>query len=146
MFEYYLFLKKILSFQISIFFINVRVWRGTEDGEGHYTDVQPLQPTMTMTIPESTEECAMTITGTLSKAAENGQLPSVIPASGDSVTSTCYYFSDLTAVAGNTYYYVLEDINQQGERDFHCNDLATVPQSQIDDVDKAKAFCHQLSQ
>lgn len=123
-----------------------RIWRGIEDSTGSY-EVTPLRE---FSKPEqinygTNENCSSEIQGQLKENNfySNYQYISAI---GNSIESTCYSFMDISDLNRGTYYYLLEDISDDGTRKFHCDriDAVTIGRQELfSDLNAAIAFCKQ---
>ena len=123
-----------------------RIWRGIEDSTGYY-EVTSLRE---LSNPEqinygTNENCFNEIQGQLKENNfySNHQYISAI---GNSIESTCYSFIDISDLNRGTYYYLLEDISDDGTRKFHCDQIDVVTighQKLFPDLNAAIAFCKQ---
>ena len=100
--------------------------RATRDRYGNY-EVTLLEKFshFEQVIPELNEDCSVKIQGQL-KANNSNRPPKLVPAVGNSVESTCYSFVDTSNLRDGTYYYLLEDIDNNGNSTFHCNHIDTI--------------------
>jgi hypothetical protein len=91
-----------------------RIWRGIKDNSGNYTNITTL--TELSSYQTDCTEGELTIA-----SPESSQF---ILAAGNEREGACYSFADNTITQDGTYYYVLEDIDNEGKSTFHCNNLA----------------------
>lgn len=65
-------------------------------------------------------------------------------------TGTSYSVEDTTLPNGNTYYYVLEDINNTGENTLQCDHISAVslgePLQKTDAIEKVKSICKEYAE
>jgi len=65
-------------------------------------------------------------------------------------TGTSYSVEDATVANGNTYYYVLEDINNAGENTLQCDYISAVsigkPLQDTEAVEKVKQICEEYAE
>ncbi|NJO18029.1 MAG: hypothetical protein HC877_20565 [Thioploca sp.] len=114
-----------------------RIWRGIENSSGNYTNITTL--TELSSYQTNCTEGELTIA-----SPESNQL---ILAAGNERQGACYSFVDNTITQDGTYYYVLEDINNEGESIFHCDNLAaaTIGQGLAIDLESATNYCNQVT-
>ena len=81
--------------------------------------------------------------GNLSVSTQN----QIIIATGNSATGACYSFEDISVLDEGTYYYLLEDINTNGDSTFHCKniDAVTIGQGPTIDLPSAIDFCKKVT-
>jgi len=120
-----------------------RLWRATKDQYGSY------KPTILKEFghsekvnPEPNENCSTKIQGQLN-ADSSSQFPKLISTIGNSAESTCYSFTDTSNLSDGTYYYLLEDIDDNGKSTFHCDyiDAVTIGQGHAIDLEAAVNYC-----
>ena len=127
--------------------VGFRLWRATKDQYGSYEPIilkefaHPEQVN-----PEPNEDCSTKIQGQL-KTDNSNQLPQLISAIGNSAESTCYSFTDTSDLSDGTYYYLLEDIDDNGKSTFHCDhiDAVTVGQGPAIDLPLAMNYCKEVT-
>jgi hypothetical protein len=75
------------------------------------------------------------------------QNSSTISALGNSRESTCYSFIDTDSLGDGTYYYLLEDISDNGKVTFHCGqvDAVTIGQGPAIDLELAINYCKEVT-
>jgi len=124
-----------------------RAWRATKDQYDNY------KPTLLREFghseqfdPDPDESCSTKIQGQL-KADNPSQPPKLISAIGNSAESTCYSFTDTSNLNDGTYYYLLEDIGDNGKSTFHCDqiDAVTVGQGPAIDLESAINYCKEVT-
>jgi len=124
-----------------------RFWRATKNQYNNY------EPTLLREFgnskqisPKFDEDCSTKIQGQL-KADNSNQLPKLISAIGNSAESTCYSFTDTSDLSDGTYYYLLEDIGDNGKNIFHCDqiDAVTVGQGPAIDLESAINYCKEVT-
>jgi hypothetical protein len=123
------------------------IWRGIEDGKGSY------KPTILREFshpeqvnPEPNENCLTKIQGQL-KINSSSQPPKLTSAIGNSAESTCYSFIDTSNLSDGIYYYLLEDISDNGKSTFHCDqiDAVTIGQGPAIDLESAINYCKEVT-
>lgn len=114
-----------------------RVWRSVKNNDNHYTNITML--TKLTSFQTDCTEGELTIA-----SPESSQL---ILAAGNERQGACYTFVDNTITQEGTYYYVLEDIDNEGKSTFHCNNLAaaTIGQGLAIDLESATNYCKQVT-
>ncbi|NJO15837.1 MAG: hypothetical protein HC877_08840 [Thioploca sp.] len=119
------------------------IWRGIKNDAGDYevTSLKEFGHTKQIN-PEPNENCSAKIQGQL-RVDNSGKLQQPISAIGNSAESTCYSFTDTSNLSDGTYYYLLEDISDDGKRTFHCDhiDAVTVGQGSAIDLQSAINYC-----
>jgi hypothetical protein len=123
-----------------------RVWRGMEDNHGGYTIVAfKAWGDVEQRVPETSENCSVIIQGQLKENTNN--FYQFISAMGNSTESTCYSFTDTNLLEEGTYYYVLEDIDENGNHTFHCDNMAatTIGHSSTINLEAAITYCNKLT-
>jgi hypothetical protein len=153
---------KLISFQSTLIGINnylswitsneinnigFYLWRAVKNQHGGY------KPTLIGELgyseqvnPEPNENCSTKIQGQL-EANNSAKLPKPISAIGNSTESTCYSFTDTSNLSDGTYYYLLEDIGDDGKSTFHCDhiDTATIGQGPAIDLESAINYCKEVT-
>ena len=109
-----------------------RLWHITHNSHGEYYDLTSL-------VGDISKDKGNT-EGLLSR-----KLVPLIPATGDSVQGTCYAFLDSTRIMTGTHYYMLEDIDTEGNSTFHCDYIraVSVVQESTSDLPSIINFCKQ---
>lgn len=124
-----------------------RLLRGIKNNAGNY-EVTPLRELSysKQINPEPNKNCSTKIQGQL-KADNSSQPPKLISTVGNSAESTCYSFTDTSNLSDETYYYLLEDIDNNGNSTFHCNhlDAVTVGQGPAIDLESAINYCKEVT-
>jgi hypothetical protein len=125
------------------------IWRGVkiENGSGDYEATflrERIKPELID--PESDEDCIIKIRGQLKEANFSRKLKS-ISAVGNSTESICYSFTDISDLDNGTYYYLLEDISNNGKSTFHCKhiDAVTIGQGPAIDLESAINYCKEVT-
>ncbi len=127
--------------------VGFRLWRAIKE---QYTDYRPTLlrefGNSEQVNPEPNENCSTKIQGQL-KADNSTQFPELISAIGNSVESTCYSFTDTSDLSNGTYYYLLEDIGDNGDSTFHCDqiDTVTIGQGPAIDLESAINYCKEVT-
>jgi len=127
--------------------VGFHVWRGIKNNASNYK-VTPLKELgySKQVNPEPNEGCSTKIQGQL-KANNSNQPPQLISAVGNSAESTCYSFTDTSNLSDGNYYYLLEDIGDDGKSTFHCDhiDTATIGQGPAIDLESAINYCKEVT-
>jgi Leucine-rich repeat (LRR) protein len=112
------------------------LWRAAVDDNGGYTKIIALEE-----LNSHQMDC---VEGKLTAVNEPIQQ---ITAIGNSREGACYFFKDNSINEEGTYYYVLEEVEMNGKRTFHCNDMdaVTIDQGPAIDLTVAKRFCQQAT-
>jgi len=125
-----------------------RIWRAIKDDNGDYIDITLLGEFghSDQVNPEPNENCSTKIQGQL-KVGNSNQSPKLVSAIGNSAESICYSFADTSNLGNGTYYYLLEDINNNSESTFHCDqiDAITVGQGPAIDLESAINYCKEIT-
>lgn len=123
------------------------IWRGIKNNASNY-EVTPLKELgySEQVNPELNENCSTQIQGQL-EVDNSNQPPKLISAVGNSAESTCYSFTDTSNLSDGTYYYLLEDIDDNGKSTFHCDhiDAVTVGQGTVIDLPSAINYCEEVT-
>ncbi|NJO18446.1 MAG: hypothetical protein HC877_22740 [Thioploca sp.] len=141
--------KIIMEWKTNSEFNNIgsRIWRGIEDSVGNYKVTLLRESNHSKQInPESNKGCSTKIQGQLE--ADNSSQPSkLISAIGNSAESTCYSFTDTSDLSDGTYYYLLEDIGDNGDSTFHCDqiDAVAIGQGPAIDLESAINYCKEVT-
>ena len=125
-----------------------RIRRATKDQDGSYRSVilgelddpEPVSPGFN-------EDCSTKIQGQL-EISDFSQSPRLISAIGNPIDSTCYSFTDTSNLSDGTYYYLLEDIDDDdGKSTFHCDhiDVVTIGQGPPVDLQSAIDYCKKVT-
>jgi hypothetical protein len=127
--------------------LGFQLWRGMENSNGNYQLTLLTEKSSEVINPDPNEDCSIKIQGQLQIKAPNQPFKPTISAVGDSMASTCYSFEDTNISGKGTYYYVLADIEANGKRSFHCNQIeaVTVGQGAAMDLDRAKNYCREVT-
>jgi hypothetical protein len=127
--------------------LGFQLWRGMENSNGNYQLALLTEQSSEVVNPDPNEDCSIKIQGQLKRKNPNQRPLELIPAVGDSMASTGYSFEDTNIFGDGTYYYVLADIEANGKRTFHCNqiDAVTVGQGAAIDLDRAKNYCREVT-
>jgi hypothetical protein len=122
--------KVLLKWDADSEFGNVgfRVWRAVDSGNGNYKDISTLKSTY------SNELVAVPITNGLSK---------LIPTKGEREKKSSYSYVNTAEGKNKTFYYLLEDVDFDGQSTFHCDKIqaVTVGKGYAIDLKIAKRFC-----
>lgn len=96
--------------------------------------------------PDYNENCLTKIQGQL-KVNSSSQSSKLVSAVGNSAESTCYSFTDTSDFSDGTYYYLLEDIDDNGDSTFHCDqiDAVTIGQGPTIDLESAINYCKEVT-
>lgn len=124
-----------------------RLWRATKDQYGGYESILLGEFSDSEQVdPEPNEDCSIKIQGQL-KVDNSSRLPKLISAVGNSAESTCYSFTDASNLGDGTYYYLLEDIDDDGKSTFHCDhiDAVIVDQGPAIDLPSAINYCKKVT-
>lgn len=110
-----------------------RFWRATADGYGAYTNIITLEQTA-----NGQGLTALPVANRLSD---------LIPALGRKDQGRTYAYVDTSTEQNATYYYLLEDVDMNGMRTFHCDHLmaATVGQGPAMNLEAAKGYCRMVT-
>ncbi|HDN27020.1 MAG TPA: hypothetical protein ENG03_08000 [Thioploca sp.] len=114
-----------------------RIWRVTKDCHGGYTNTTLLE--------ELTSYQAGCLKGEL--IATTGKPSQLISAVGNSREGAYYSVVDTSVTKDGTYYYVLEEVEMNKERIFHCDNIAaaTKGRGSAVDLDAARNYCQQVT-
>jgi hypothetical protein len=95
---------------------------------------------------DSKGSCSNEIQGQLKMVAPNPN-SSTIPAIGNSRESTCYSFIDTSYLNNGTYYYLLENISDNGKSTFHCDqiDAVIIGQGSVINLESAINYCKKVT-
>jgi hypothetical protein len=124
-----------------------RFWRATKDQYNNYEPILLGEFGDSERIsPKFDEGCLTKIQGYLKKDNSN-QHSKLISTIGNSAESTCYSFTDTSNLSDGTYYYLLEDIGNNGDSTFHCDqiDAVTIGQGTAIDLPSAINYCKEVT-
>ncbi len=127
--------------------LGFRVWRGIKNSTSGYEPTLLKEFNLPEQVnPEPNENCSTKIQGQL-KVDNSNQSPKLISAIGNSTESTCYSFTDTSNLSDGTYYYLLEDISDDGKSTFHCDyiDAVTIGQGPAIDLQPAINYCKEVT-
>ncbi|NJO15382.1 MAG: hypothetical protein HC877_06440 [Thioploca sp.] len=125
-----------------------RLWRAIENGNGNYINITTLREfgRTEQIEANSDENCLTKIQGQL-KVDNSDQTLKFISAVGNSAESTCYSFTDTSNLNDGTYYYLLEDIGDNGNSTFQCDHIGAViiGQGPVIDLQSAMNYCKEVT-
>ncbi|NJO18509.1 MAG: hypothetical protein HC877_23090 [Thioploca sp.] len=126
--------------------VGFRLRRAIEDQNGGYDSIVLGESDSKQIDLDSNESCSNEIQGQLQMVAPNPN-SSTIPAIGNSRESTCYSFIDTSHLNEGTYYYLLENISDNGKGTFHCDqiDAVTIGQGPTIDLKSAINYCKKVT-
>lgn len=124
-----------------------RLWRAIKDQYGSYEPALLRELGQSKQVnPEPNENCSTKIQSQL-KVDNSTRFPKLISAIGNSTESTCYSFTDTSNLSDGTYYYLLEDIDDNGDSTFHCDQInaVTIGQGPAIDLESAINYCKEVT-
>jgi hypothetical protein len=126
--------------------VGFRLRRAIENQNGSYDSMVLGESNSRLIALDSKGNCSNEIQGQL-KIVEPDQNSSIISAIGNSRESTCYSFIDTNSLSNGTYYYLLEDIGDNGKITCHCDqiDAVTIGQGPVIDLESAINYCKEVT-
>jgi len=126
--------------------VGFRLRRAVENQNGGYDSVVLGESDSRQIALGSSGSCSNEIQGQL-KIIDLNQNSNTISAIGNSRESTCYSFIDTNSLSDETYYYLLEDIGDNGDSTFHCDqiDAVTIGQGPAVELESAINYCKEVT-
>ena len=124
-----------------------RLCRGIERGNNDYQPVPLGKLSSELVNSDFGEDCSTKprIKGQLEEIDYNNN--KLVSTSGDLENGACYSFTDTSNLNDGTYYYLLEDIDDNGDSTFHCDHInaVTIGQAPTIDLESAINYCKEVT-